>query len=72
MMKCPLCGFEFEAQAMTCTPACPLKGACHFVCCPRCGSQIVDADQATSVKVLQWWKRKVGQLAGNKGQAPNG
>ena len=59
-MKCPLCSFEFEPSGAACTPACPLAGACHFVCCPQCGYRLVDADQAQSVQWLKkLWSRYV-------------
>jgi hypothetical protein len=57
MISCALCGYEF-APVASCPSGCPLKGACHFVCCPRCGYQNVDAAQASSVKFVQTLWRK--------------
>lgn len=61
MFRCVLCGYEFEPVEMNCANGCPLQGACHFVCCPRCGYQNLDASQASSVKfVRQLWERVTG------------
>jgi len=49
MIRCALCGFEYE-PAPSCPTACPLRGNCHFVCCPRCGYQNIDASQSEAVK----------------------
>ncbi|MBI5877431.1 MAG: hypothetical protein HZB53_07255 [Chloroflexi bacterium] len=67
-MKCPLCSFEFDpAAGDACPSACPLHGACSFVCCPRCGYQIADADRAQSVQMI---KRLLNRFAKAR-QAPD-
>lgn len=67
LLHCPLCGFEFDAATGRCAPACPLKRACNFICCPRCGYQIVDASRAASVKFLRrWWNRDVERIESKK------
>lgn len=59
MIRCVLCNFEYEPVAH-CPSGCPLQGACHFVCCPRCGYQNIDASHATSVKlVTRLWHKYV-------------
>jgi hypothetical protein len=37
MLRCALCGCEFDPRAGGCRPSCPLAGNCGVVCCPRCG-----------------------------------
>ena len=62
MIRCVLCGFEFVPLA-SCPSGCPLQGACHFVCCPRCGYQTVDASQAFSVRwARRLWRNYVKRL----------
>ncbi len=51
MIYCALCGFEYE-PVPSCPASCPLNGGCHFVCCPRCGYQNIDASQSASVKFV--------------------
>lgn len=59
MIHCALCGLEYEPVAK-CPTACPLHGACHFVCCPRCGYQNIDVSHASSVQFAQkLWKKYV-------------
>lgn len=51
MIHCALCRFEYE-PVPSCPASCPLNGACHFVCCPRCGYQNIDVSQSSSVKIV--------------------
>jgi len=37
MLKCSLCGSEFDSKAQGCRPSCPMANGCGMVCCPRCG-----------------------------------
>jgi hypothetical protein len=37
MLRCALCGNEFDAQGLGCRPSCPMSAGCAVVCCPRCG-----------------------------------
>ena len=38
MMKCPLCGTEFDEGSVVACQSCPLAGKnCNLVCCPNCG-----------------------------------
>jgi hypothetical protein len=67
MTRCALCGFEYE-PVPSCPPSCPLKGACHFICCPRCGYQNIDTSQAASVKLVRTlWSKYVER----KNDTPN-
>ena len=43
--QCPLCGFTFDATALTCHTSCPLSKGCNIVCCPNCGYQVPDEDR---------------------------
>lgn len=63
LIQCALCGYEFDKRAGECHPACPLKNACQFFCCPRCGYQNVDTSRATSVKFIEWLKQKYAEQA---------
>lgn len=59
MIHCALCGFEYE-PVPSCPASCPLNGACHFVCCPRCGYQNIDPSQSSSVKLVKkFWSNYV-------------
>lgn len=44
MVKCPLCGFQFDpAGAASACGACPLGSGCDSACCPNCGYSFVPA-----------------------------
>lgn len=59
MMRCQLCGFEFDPDQRTCHPACPLHSRCNLICCPNCGYQVVDASRSRAAGWLRrWWKAK--------------
>lgn len=63
MIRCALCGFEYE-PVPSCPASCPLNGACHFVCCPRCGYQNIDPSQSVSVQfVKRFWSKYVERQA---------
>jgi ferrous iron transport protein A len=65
MVRCALCGFEFDEQAMLCHSQCPLADGCAILCCPNCGYQFVDESKSS----LAGWLR--GLLARRKpGAAP--
>ena len=42
IMRCPLCGYEFEASAKSCHSSCAFNESCGIICCPNCGYQIPD------------------------------
>ena len=52
MIRCNLCGAEFDARDAKCAPACPVFDACKFTCCPNCGYMQVDPARAVSVQLL--------------------
>jgi rubredoxin len=37
LLRCALCGFEFDGAQATCGHACPLAASCNLVRCPSCG-----------------------------------
>lgn len=58
MHTCPLCGYEFDPQAMQCHTSCPLSSGCHILCCPNCGYQIPDQNQMRLASALKrLWER---------------
>jgi len=57
-MKCALCGHEFSADDVRCSPSCPLAGGCPVVCCPRCGYQTLDESRSVLVRLA----RKAGAV----------
>jgi len=40
MIRCQLCGFQFEEGGQTICTSCPLNKGCELICCPNCGYQI--------------------------------
>lgn len=68
MIHCALCGKAYEPVS-ACPPSCPLASACHFVCCPHCGYQNIDASQAASVQfVRKLWSKYVEFKDASKNQ----
>jgi Fe2+ transport system protein FeoA len=64
MIRCQLCGFEFDPDQLTCHPACPLHSRCNLICCPNCGYQAVDASRSRAAGWLRrWWKAKTPDQA---------
>ncbi len=56
MMRCQLCGFEFDPTEMSCHASCALIQYCAVVCCPNCGHQTVDESKS---KLAQGMRRVV-------------
>ena len=59
MIVCPLCGYEYDETALSCSSGCPLAAVqgCHLICCPNCGYQIVDERQSNLAQLLRRvWK----------------
>jgi DtxR family Mn-dependent transcriptional regulator/ferrous iron transport protein A len=55
---CPLCGYEFDIEGMSCHTSCPLSAGCHILCCPNCGYQIPDQSQMRFASMLKsLWER---------------
>ena len=55
MVRCALCGFEFDERAMLCHSQCPLADGCAILCCPNCGYQFVDEAKSP----LAAWLRRL-------------
>jgi Fe2+ transport system protein FeoA len=53
MMRCPLCGFEFDATAMSCHSSCAFNESCGIICCPNCGYQMADEQKSRLASVLR-------------------
>ncbi len=53
MTTCPLCGYDFDKTGMVCHTSCPLSKHCSIVCCPNCGYQMPDEEQAGLVRMLR-------------------
>lgn len=52
-MRCPLCGYEFEAEAMACHTSCAFNEGCGIICCPNCGYQIPDERKSYLAEALR-------------------
>ena len=58
MHTCPLCGYEFDIEGMSCHTSCPMSKGCHILCCPNCGYQIPDQSQMPFASTLKnLWDR---------------
>lgn len=56
MTTCPLCGYDFDANALSCREAgCPLAElqGCVMICCPNCGYQMPDERQSKLAGLLR-------------------
>ncbi len=63
MVKCALCGHEFDERLLMCHVRCPMAAGCSIVCCPNCGYQAVDAEKSQTVNFA---RRLQDMLAGRK------
>lgn len=52
-MRCPLCGFEFDATAMSCHTSCAFNESCGIICCPNCGYQLPDERKSRMADALR-------------------
>ncbi len=52
-MICPLCGYEFEASALSCHTSCAFNDSCGIICCPNCGYQIPDERKSRMANALR-------------------
>lgn len=59
MMKCQLCGYEFDKENLACHVGCPLAQGCAIICCPKCGYQVVDEDRSAMVSALRRLKERL-------------
>ena len=53
MIKCALCGYEFDEKAMACHSQCPMSEGCAIICCPNCGYQVVDESKTWGAMFLR-------------------
>lgn len=54
MLRCSMCGYDFDPTDLACHSSCPLGGGCMVICCPRCGYSMVNPERSTA---LAWFKR---------------
>jgi hypothetical protein len=66
MKTCSLCGYEYEAGAVTACQSCPLHGGCALACCPRCGYQEPDLERSAAAG----WLRRILLAAPHPAAAP--
>jgi len=66
MIRCPLCGHEFQPDSLTCHTGCPMGRRCNLVCCPHCGYHIVDESRSRAAN----WLRRLWPAAGKKESLP--
>lgn len=60
-MQCPLCGYEFDTQALACHTSCAFNSQCAVVCCPNCGYQLPDEGRTVLAgRLRQWLNRRNG------------
>ncbi|MEW6034218.1 MAG: hypothetical protein AB1603_05135 [Chloroflexota bacterium] len=57
MVKCPLCGYEYEPDGSHCS-GCPMARGCQMSCCPNCGYTL--PPESTVVKL---WRRMRGRTS---------
>lgn len=53
MIRCALCGYTFDEQAMACHTRCPMSARCAIICCPNCGYQVVDESKSGSAALVR-------------------
>ena len=54
MMRCDMCGYEFDATGLACHTSCPLGSQCMVICCPHCGYSTVNPARS---RLLTWVER---------------
>ncbi len=52
-MRCQLCSYEFDENAMSCHASCSLNKHCGVICCPNCGHQTVDESRSKLAQILR-------------------
>jgi Fe2+ transport system protein FeoA len=58
IIRCPLCGFEFEKSATPCHQGCPMNAYCNLTCCPNCRYEFPEEKES-----FGWVKRLFGRKA---------
>ncbi|MGA9531107.1 MAG: FeoA family protein [Anaerolineales bacterium] len=56
MITCPLCATSFDSDERAACSACPIGRGCHLVCCPNCGSTMVDHRES---RLAGWMTRRL-------------
>jgi Fe2+ transport system protein FeoA len=59
MTTCPLCATSFDPDEREACLACPLGKGCRLVCCPNCGSTMVDPRES---RLAGWMARRLRKL----------
>lgn len=63
MMRCAMCGYEFDATGLACHTSCPLGSQCMVICCPHCGYSTVNPARSRLLTwVERWIKRPAPRL----------
>jgi Fe2+ transport system protein FeoA len=57
-MRCPLCGYEFDAAQMTCHTSCTFNQQCAVICCPNCGYQMLDESKS---RIAGWLRKRLAR-----------
>ncbi|MBI2252274.1 MAG: hypothetical protein HYU63_05990 [Armatimonadetes bacterium] len=55
MIKCPMCGFQFQQNKKVCRN-CPMGIGCGQICCPNCGYNLPGESKIIS-KINNIWER---------------
>jgi hypothetical protein len=60
-MICPLCQHRFVLSEAACVAGCPLRGACHVICCPHCHYRFVEESSvvALAARAARWTRRSL-------------
>jgi uncharacterized C2H2 Zn-finger protein len=61
-LRCPLCGQRFARDEAKKCSACPVRGGCKLLCCPRCGYGFVEESRLLKL-MSRWLGRKKGHEA---------
>lgn len=67
---CPLCATAFDSDERAACSACPLGKGCNLVCCPNCGTTMVDPRDS---KVAGWMMKRIHKgRGGHRDRQPAG
>jgi Fe2+ transport system protein FeoA len=51
LLKCAMCGFEYDSEQHRACASCPLQKGCDLVCCPVCGYQTVNLHKSVLARL---------------------
>ena len=51
LIRCAMCGFEYDPAQHRACGSCPLQKGCEMVCCPACGYQSVDVHKSVLARL---------------------